>query len=61
MHVTSIQNIYSITPLYTEQEVRRTLVDSKTHKETIEFIIYRVYNRLGQLEENRPQQIDLQA
>ena len=61
MHVTSIQNTYSITPLYTEQEVKRTLVDEKTRKETIEFIVYRVYNRLGQLEENHQPRIDLRA
>ena len=61
MTVESIQRVYSITPLYTQQEVIKTSTDPKTQKEYREFITYRIYNRLGQLEENKPTQIDLQA
>lgn len=61
MTVESIQRVYSLTPLYTQQEVIKTTTDPKTHKEYREFIVYRIYNRLGQLEENQPNQIDLRA
>ena len=61
MTVESIQRVYSLTPLYTQQEVIRTVTDPKTDKEYREFITYRIYNRQGQLEENKPNQIDLQA
>lgn len=61
MTVESIQRVYSVTPLYTEQEVIKTTTDAKTQKEYREFIVYRIYNRLGQIEENRPNQIDLRA
>jgi hypothetical protein len=59
--VDSIQRVYSVTPLYTQQEVIKTSTDPKTQKEYREFITYRIYNRQGQLEENKPQQIDLRA
>jgi len=61
MTVESIQRVYSITPLYTQQEVVRTIKDPKTDKEYREFIVYRIYNPAGQIEENKPTQIDLQA
>lgn len=61
MTVESIQRIFSITPLYTQQEVIKTTTDPKTHKEYREFVVYRIYNRQGQIEENKPPQIDLRA
>ena len=61
MTVESIQRVYSITPLYTQQEVIRTIRDPKTDKEQREFIVYRVYNPAGQIEERYQPKIDLQA
>ena len=61
MMVTSIQTVYSLTPLYTQQEVYRTLVDEKTHKAIQEIITYRTYNRRAEIEENHQPRIDLRA
>lgn len=61
MIVESIQNIYSLTPLYTQQTVYTTSVDPKTLKEYQEIISYRIYNRQGQLEESYQPKIDLRA
>lgn len=61
MIVDSIQRVFSLHPLYTQQEVVKTLVDPKTNKEYREFVVYRIYNRAGQIEENRPNQVDLRA
>ena len=61
MTVDSIQRVYSVTPLYTQQEVIKTTTDPKTDKEYREFIVYRIYNRAGLIEENKPNQIDLRA
>ena len=61
MIVESIQRVYSLTPLYTQQEVIKTTVDPKTLKEYQEFITYRIYNSAGQVEEAHRPKIDLQA
>ena len=61
MTVESIQRVYSITPLYTQQEVIKTTTDPKTDKEYREFIVYRVYNPAGQIEERYQPKVDLQA
>jgi len=61
MIVESIQRVWSITPLYTQQEVVKTATDPKTLKEYQEFITYRIYNSQGLIEENKPHQIDLRA
>ena len=61
MIVESIQRVYSLTPLYTQQEVIKTTVDPKTLKEYQEFITYRIYNAQGQVEEAHRPKIDLQA
>ena len=61
MIVESIQRVFAVTPLYTEQTVAKTLRNPETDKTTREFIVYRVYNRLGQIEQNQQNQIDLRA
>jgi hypothetical protein len=61
MIVESIQNVYSLTPLYTEQTVYKTSIDAKTHKEYQEIISYKVYNRRAEIEESHKPQIDLRA
>ena len=61
MIVTSIQNVYSLTPIYTEQQVYKQQLDPKTLKQSIEFVTYRVYNRLGQIEASHRPNIDLEA
>ena len=61
MIVESIQRVYSITPLYTEQLVVKTSTDPKTDKIYQEFIAYRVYNSQGIVEEAYKPQIDLRA
>jgi hypothetical protein len=61
MTVESIQRVYSITPLYTQQEVIKTSSDPKTDKEYREFITYRIYNAQGIVEESQKPQIDLRA
>ena len=61
MIVESIQRLYSLTPLYTQQDVIKTSIDPKTLKEYQEFITYRIYNAQGLVEENKPNQIDLRA
>ena len=61
MIVESIQRVWSITPLYTQQEVVKTTTDPKTDKEYREFVVYRTYNAQGLIEENRPNQTDLRA
>jgi len=61
MIVESIQSVYSITPLYSQQEVIKTTVDPKTLKEYQEFITYKVYNRQGHVEESHQPKIDLRA
>ena len=61
MTVESIQRVYSITPLYTQQEVIKTSSDPKTGKEYREFIVYRIYNQAGEIEESYQPKVDLQA
>ena len=61
MITTSIQNVYSVTPVYTEQRVYVQQLDPKTLKETTEFITYRVYTRSGQIEENQRPTVDIRA
>ena len=61
MIVESIQRTFSINPLYTEQVMIRTLVDPKNQKEYRESVTYRIYTRLGQIEESYQQKIDLRA
>jgi hypothetical protein len=61
MIVESIQNVYAITPLYTQQTVYVNSVDPKTHKEYTEIITWRVYNQRGQLEESYQPQVNVQA
>ena len=61
MIVESIQRVYSITPLYSQQEVIKTSTDPKTDKTYQEFITYRIYNAQGIVEEAQKPQIDLRA
>jgi hypothetical protein len=61
MIIESIQRVYSVSPLYTEQTVYTTSIDPKTHKEYQEIVVYKVYNSLGQVEENHRQQVDVRA
>lgn len=61
MIVESIQRVYSVTPLYTEQLVVKNSIDPKTLKEYQEFISYRVYNAQGLVEENHKPQVDVRA
>ena len=61
MIVESIQRLYSLTPLYTQQDVIKTSIDPKTLKEYQEFISYRVYNSQGLVEESHKPKIDLRA
>ena len=61
MIIESIQRVYSVSPLYTEQTVYTTSIDPKTHKEYQDIVVYKVYNSLGQVEENHRQQVDVRA
>lgn len=61
MIVESIQRIFSVTPLYTEQTVYKNTVDPKTLKEYQEIVTWRVYNSLGQIEESYQPKINTQA
>jgi len=61
MIIESIQSIFSVTPLYTQQEVIKNSRDPKTDKTYQEFITYRIYNRQGQIEENTIPKVDLRA
>jgi hypothetical protein len=61
MIVESIQNVYSVTPAYTEQTVYKTSIDPKTLKEYQEIITYKVYNRQGEIEETRQPRVDVRA
>jgi hypothetical protein len=61
MIVESIQNIYSITPLYTQQTVYTNSIDPKTLKEYQEITTYKVYNRRGEIEESYQPKIDQRA
>jgi hypothetical protein len=61
MIVESIQRVYSITPLYTEQRVYKTSVDPKTNKEYSEIVTYRIYNSQGQLEESHRPKVNVQV
>ena len=61
MIVESIQRVYSVTPLYTQQEVIKMSIDPATNKTYQEFITYRIYNAQGILEENSVPKIDLRA
>lgn len=61
MIVESIQRVYSLTPLYTQQDVIKTAVDPKTLKEYQEITSYRIYNSAGQVEENYKPKVDLRA
>ena len=61
MIIESIQRVYSVSPLYTEQTVYTTSIDPKTHKEYQEIVVYKVYNSLGQVEENHRQQVEVRA
>jgi hypothetical protein len=61
MIVESIQNVYSITPLYTQQTVYTLSVDPKTNKEYQEIITYKVYNNRAEIEEHYQPKVDLRA
>jgi hypothetical protein len=61
MIVESIQSVYTITPLYSQQEVIKTTVDPKTDKTYQEFITYKIYNRQGQIEESYQPKVNIQA
>lgn len=61
MIVESVQNVYSITPLYRQQEVIKTTVDPATQKQSQEIIIYRLYNNRAEIEEYYTPKIDLRA
>lgn len=61
MIVESIQNVYSITPLYTEQTAYKTIVDPLSNKEYQEIITWRIYNSAGQVEEHYQPKVDVQA
>ena len=61
MIVESIERVYALYPLYREEQIIRTTQAPKTHKEYRELITYRVYNRLGQIEETYQPKIALRA
>jgi hypothetical protein len=61
MIIESIQRVYSVTPLYTEQRVYTTAVDPKTDKQYSEIVIYKIYNSQGQTEESYQPKVDLRA
>lgn len=61
MIVESIQRLYSLTPLYSEQQVIKTSIDPKTLKEYQEFVVYRIYNSSGQIEESYRPKVDQRA
>jgi hypothetical protein len=61
MIVESIQSVYTITPLYSQQEVIKTMLDPKTDKTYQEFVTYKIYNSLGQEETSYRPKIDVQA
>jgi uncharacterized protein YsxB (DUF464 family) len=61
MIVESIQRVFALTPLFTEQEIYKTVRDPKTLKEYTEIITWRVYNQWAQVEESYQPKIDLRA
>jgi hypothetical protein len=61
MIIESIQRVWSVTPLYTEQRVYTTAVDPKTDKQYSEIVIYKIYNSQGQTEESYQPKVDLRA
>lgn len=61
MIVESIQRLYSLTPLYSEQQVIKTIIDPKSLKEYQEFIVYRIYTSAGQIEESYRPKVDQRA
>ncbi len=61
MIVESIQRIFAVTPLYTEQQVYKTIVDPETLKTYTEIITWRVYDRKGHIQESYQSQLDIRA
>jgi len=61
MIIESIQRVYSVSPLYTEQTVYTTSVDPKTHKEYQEIIVYKIYNSRAEMEEHCQPRVDVRA
>ena len=61
MIVESIQNVYSITPLYTQQTVYVNSVDPISRKEYQEIITYKVYNNRAEVEEHYQPKVDIKA
>jgi hypothetical protein len=61
MVIESIQRVYSVTPLYTEQRVYTTAVDPQTDKQYSEIVIYKIYNSQGQTEESYQPKVDVRA
>ena len=61
MIVESIQRVFALTPLYSEQTVYKNTVDPKTLKEYQEIVTYKIYNRQGQIEESYQPKVNIQA
>ena len=61
MIVESIQNVYSITPLYTQQTVYTLSRDPISNKEYQEIIVYKVYNNRAEIEEHYQPKVDVRA
>ena len=61
MIVESIQRVFALTPLYSEQRVYKNTVDPKTLKEYQEIITYKIYNRQGQIDESYQPKVNIQA
>jgi len=59
--VESIQNVYSVNPLYTEQRVYTLSRDPISNKEYQEIIVYKVYNNRAEIEESYQPKVDVRA
>lgn len=61
MIVESIQRVFSATPLATEQQIYKQILDEATHKKYTEVYHFIVYNRVGQIEQSHQPKIDQRA
>lgn len=61
MIVESIQRVYSVTPLYRQEEVVKTTLDPATLKQSQEIIVYRLYNNRAEVEETYHPKVDVKA
>lgn len=61
MIVESIQRVFSATPLATEQQIYKQVLDEASHKKYTEVYHFIVYNRVGQIETSHEPKIDQRA